>query len=186
MYSWYLIKMARYEEAIAEIKLARSLDPLTALTHAYLGYVLFCARHYDQAIETLENVLEMFPNYRNAHWLLGQVYLGKSMYEEALVEFQKIKTSDWIGITYAKMGKKEEALKILHDRLNASKKRNLRPTSLAMLYFALEERDTGFEWLAKGFEERDSWMPGIKTDPIFDNIRSDPRYKALLKKMNLE
>ncbi|MFC2141937.1 protein kinase [Acidobacteriota bacterium] len=186
MYSWYLIKMARYEEAITEIKLATSLDPLTALTHSYLGYVLFCARHYDQAIETQESVLKMFPNNANAHWLLGQVYLGKSMYEEALVEFQIIDHSTWIGITYAKMGKKEEALKKLNDILNASKKRNIRPIYLALIYFALDERDKGFEWLVKGFEERDSWTLDIKTDPIFDNIRSDPRYKALLQKMNLD
>jgi serine/threonine protein kinase/tetratricopeptide (TPR) repeat protein len=186
MYSGFLSTMARHEEAITEIKLARSLDPLMARTQTNVGYMLFNARHYDQAIETLENVLEMFPNDNSANFFLGQVYLGKSMYEEALVEFQKINSSYWIGITYAKMGKKEEALKILKDRLNASKKRNLRPSSFAMLYFALEERDKGFEWLAKGFEERDSWMAAIKTDPIYDNIRSDPRCKALLKKMNLE
>jgi len=185
MYSSFLTRMARHEEAITEIKLARSLDPLMARTQASVGYMLFNARHYDQAIETLESVLEMFPNDATAHFFLGQVYLGKSMYEEALVEFQTINSSNWIGIAYAKMGKKEEALKILNDRLNASKKRYIRPTVLANLYFALEERDKGFEWLAKGLEERDSWMTDIK-DPIYDNIRSDPRYKALLKKMNLE
>jgi len=186
---WYAIFLtiaARFDDAIREIKLAQELDPLSPRINVNVGHVLIQAQKYDQAIESLEEAIEMFPDHRSGYSLLGQAYLLKSKYEEALDQFQKIDHRFWIGITYAKMGKKIEAQKVLDDLIMQSELSYVRPFSIAEFYFALGEIDQGFEWLEKGYQERGDNIYELKVYPFFDSVRSDPRFTVLLKKMNLE
>jgi len=117
------------------------------------------------------------------------------MYEEALAEFNKEKelfgsgvldTEFFIGITYIKMGKREEAKQIQYDLIERSKKGHDVLYFIANLYFALGDNDLGFEWLNKAYEEQDSWLSYLKIDPSLDEVRSDSRFKALLNRVGWE
>ena len=186
--------MARSKESIEEIKKAHELDPFSLVINRVLGETFYYACQYDRAMEALQRTIEMNPEFSLAHLHLGKVYVQKSMYEEALAEFQKEKdifkgpdlsSEAWIGITYVRMGKKSEAQDILNDLMGRSNK-SFGLCALAGLCFALGKKDQGFEWLEKGYEERSIIYWVLRDDMLFGRVRSDPRFKALLKKMNLE
>jgi TolB-like protein/Tfp pilus assembly protein PilF len=192
--SEYLVIRARFDEAIEEITRALELDPLSLVSNRDLGMICYYARQYDHAIKALNKTVEMDPDFIHTHGLLGLVYLEKSMHEEALSEFQKEGTISkgieptaeiWIGIFYAKTGKVNKARKILEDLIKRSKQEFVSPYFIAILYFNLKEKDKGFSWLDKAYKENDSWLNFLKVDPGFDSVRSDPRFKALLKRMDL-
>jgi Tfp pilus assembly protein PilF len=90
-----------------------------------------------------------------------------------------------LGIVYARMGNLEEARRILTDWLARSRNEHVVPYAMALLHFALDDKDPGFEWLEKGFQEHDGWLMGIKVDYLLEDVRDDPRFRALLNKMNL-
>jgi tetratricopeptide (TPR) repeat protein len=187
-YSEYLAVMGRFKEAFREIKRAQELDPLSLIINTVEAYLLFFAREYDKGIEQCRKVLEMDPHFPPAHRYLGLNYWGNDMYEEALEEFEKMNNHLFQAVTYAKMEKVTEAKKILENLIEISNKEDVPGISLAIagIYFALGEDDQGFKWLERAYEKRDRGMVEIKVAPIYDSVRSDPRYKALLKKMNLE
>ena len=192
-YGLYLRGMGRYKEFIEETKKAHELDPFSLVTNRVMGEAFYNARQYDRAIEALQRTIEMDPNFSFAHLYLGKAYVQKSMYEKALAEFQKEKDVSvsedlspeaCIGITYALMGKKREAQDMLDDLMGRSNKVGL--GELAGLCFALGKKDQGFEWLKKGYEERSIIYWVLRDEMLFGSVRSDPRFKALLKQMNLE
>ena len=195
---WYallLMYMARFDEAIEEIEQARKLDALSPVINRNVALVFFYARQYDRALDAVQKTLEIEPNFSMTHSTLGLIYVQKSMYEEALEEFQKERNilgvwdhelENWIGMTYAKMGKKHKAREVLDNFIRKREQEYASPVYIARVYFALKENDEGFRWLDKAYQERDSCLLEIKVDPGFDSIRSGPRFKALLKKMGLE
>jgi len=195
---WYalqLMYLARFDEAIAEMKRARELDPLSLVISRNVAVAFFFARDYDRALEELKKTLEMDPSFSATHTWLAKVYLQKGMYDGALREFEKenVPSGGWDssieagkGITYLKMGKRSKGQKVLDGLLERAKEIYIPPILIAEFHFALGQNDQGFKWLDKGYEERDSTLLEIKVDPGFDCVRSDPRFKALLKKMGLE
>jgi len=195
---WYalqLMYMARFDEAIAEMKKAQESDPLSLVISRNAALVFYFGRDYDRALEELKKTLEMDPSFSLTRAWLAHVYLQKGLYKEALREFQKENVPPegldpslevGKGITYVKMGKRSKARKVLDGLLERAKEAYVPPILLADLHFALGENDQGFKWLNKGYEERDSTLLEIKVDPGFDSVRSDPRFKALLKKVGLE
>jgi serine/threonine-protein kinase len=194
-YAFHLIFMARIDEAIEEIKRAHELDPLSLVINRNMGQMLYYGRQYDKAIESLQRTLELDPNFVYTHLGLGWVYLKKSMYDEALRVLLKERQLSaiwdpyieaWIGVAYALMGKREEAHQILNDFLERSKQTYVPPYCLAIIYFALGEKEQGFIWLERGYEKRDKRLAFLQLDPVFESISSDPRYIVLLKKMGLE
>jgi len=194
-YAFHLIFMARIDEAIEEIERAHELDPLSLVINRNMGQMLYYGRQYDKAIEALQRTLELDPDFVYAHLGLGWVYLKKTMYDEALRVLLKERqlsaiwdpyVEAWIGVAYALMDKKEEARQILSDFLERSKQTYVPPYCLAIMYFALDEKDQGFSWLERGYEKRDKRLAFLQLDPVFEDISSDPRYIVLLKKMDLK
>jgi serine/threonine protein kinase len=193
-YAFYLMWNASFDNAIEEIRRARELDPLSLIISADIGQILIWARRYDEAIESLRETLRMDPNFRSVHSLIGQAYFFKSMYEEALDEFNKeeelfgsaVGSDALIGITYIKMGMIEEAKQILNDLIEKSKEGHDVSYFIASLCFWLGENNQGFEWLNRAYEDQDPWLWYLKVDPSLDIVRSDSRFKALLKKVGLE
>jgi adenylate cyclase len=183
---------AKYDDCLREYRRALELDPLNVAGHRNLGIAYFRAGQLEKAEETLKRTIEMDPSFLYTHLNLGYVYMLKNKHEEALAEIQNEPISSrailepHTGIVYARMGKKEEARKILNKYTELSKKEFTPHYFLGLLCFALEENDLGFQWLEKAFEEHDPWMLVLKIDFLLDSVRENPRFKILLKKMNLE
>jgi len=196
---WYailLLYLDRFDEAIREIHRALESDPLSLAINRDVGEVFFFAREYDRAADALQRAIEMDPNFPHSHSMLGRVYLEKSMYEEAIKEIQKEKEiwrrtgqgfygfalDIYIGIAYARMDRKDEAREIL-GRVESSQ---VGTYSKALLCFSLGENDKGFKYLDKEYEQPGNSIPSLKIDPLVDSVRSDPRLKELLRKVNLD
>jgi len=193
-YSLYLSEMGRHDEAIKEAKRGLESDPLSLDINNILGWILYLARRYDQEIEQFQNLLEIDQNYWIAYNNLARAYAGKEMYKIAIVEAQKaIELSGGntmaiaaLGYIYALTGRRDEAKKVLDDLFELSKQEYVSSFYVALVYSCLGQKDQAFEWLDKAYEEHDVYLSQLKVFPLFDSLRSDPRYKALLKKMNLE
>jgi serine/threonine protein kinase/Tfp pilus assembly protein PilF len=193
-YAEYLGHMGRHHESIAMGKRALELDPLSPIIGANLAAFFLFARQYDQAIEGCQKVLEIDSDFMTAHWILGLAYAEKQMYDEAVSQIQKAVDLSggndspllgWLGAIFSRSGKKDQAKKILVDLFEVSKRRYVSPFSIALNYLGLGQKDKTFEWLEKAYQERDHWMVSVRS-PLFDGLRSDPRFKALLKKVELE
>jgi len=131
------------------------------------------------------------PNHSVTHLNLGYVYIQKQMYDQAIREFKLSKSLDpefnesvvGLGIALAKAGQAEETENILTALQSASKQKYVPPVLLAYLHIALGQKDKAIQLLQKGFEERDVYMESLQVEPIFDPLRSDPRFQSLLDKM---
>jgi TolB-like protein/DNA-binding winged helix-turn-helix (wHTH) protein/Tfp pilus assembly protein PilF len=185
----------RIDESIQESKRALELDPLSIEYSNDLGAEFFLARRYDQAIEQEGKVLELDPNYLAVFYFRGMCYLKKSMYKEGMAEFEKgvaIGPDDPFALTglgygYAVTGRRAEAQKVL-DKLNGlSKHGYVSPVWRAKIYSGLRDKDKAFEWLERAYEDRSIVSVGyLKTNPMFDPLRSDARYADLLRRTNLQ
>jgi serine/threonine-protein kinase len=203
-YSRFLSWMARHEEAIREAKAAQDLDPLSVVVSNNLSLVFFHAGQYDQAKEQAKHTLEMDSKYFLAHAMLGWAYqaeartiinadLRKKKYEDALSEFEEAlglgaPPSLYIGdkgIIYALLGDRRKALEVLTklEQIVANHQ-YIEATSIASLLTVLGENDKALDLLEKAFENRDSSLVMLKIDRTWDNLRSHPRFVALVKKMN--
>jgi DNA-binding winged helix-turn-helix (wHTH) protein/TolB-like protein/Flp pilus assembly protein TadD len=190
-YGFYLAFMGQFDEAIAEMRRAQELDPVSLVRITGVAQVLLTARRYDEAIEQCRKALEMDPNLGFAHWLLGCAYLWKGMPEQAILAFQKsIPLSGdspdepaSLGLAYALSGKSGEARKIMEELKQRSKRKYLSSIIIATLHAALGEKDQAFALLDKAYDERDTLLILLKVEPMFDPLRSDPRFTDLLRRV---
>jgi serine/threonine protein kinase/Tfp pilus assembly protein PilF len=154
-YAEYLLAMGRQEEAIAEIKQAQELDPLSLIISSVVGWVFYYARQYDQAIAQCLKTLEMAPDFSIGHWILGRVYEQQSQFEKAIAELEKavaLSTSSpfalgSLGHAYAVSGKTSEARKVLEELMETSTRRYVSPYSIATIYAGCGESDLAFRCL---------------------------------------
>ncbi|HZV87505.1 MAG TPA: winged helix-turn-helix domain-containing protein [Candidatus Binatus sp.] len=190
-----LWQTGRLNEAIAETKRILELDPISLGNNVDLGVEYFLARQYDQVISQERKVLELDPNYIEAYYFRGISYLKKSMLEEGKADLEKglaIAPASEVALTgvgygYAVTGRRAEAHRVL-DKLNElSKRQYVSPIWRVKIYAGLEEKDKAFEWLEKAYEDHSIVSVGyIKTNPMFDPLRSDPRFADLLRRTNLQ
>jgi TolB-like protein/Tfp pilus assembly protein PilF len=196
-YAIFLMQMGRHDEAINEAERALELDPLSLFTNLDAGVVFCYANKPDRAIDVLRRILEMDPNYSLAHFYLRLAYWLKSKYEEATAEFQREMEGSsgveqiaqtMVGVICALTGKRDESMQIREGLLERSSREYIQAFLPALLSFALGETDRGFEWLDKAYEEHDIHLSFLKVFPLFDilDVRSDPRYIAMLKKIGLD
>jgi eukaryotic-like serine/threonine-protein kinase len=194
-YAFLLSNFGRHEEAIREIKIARSLDPLSPRISANVGFLLYSARRYGQAIEELRKALQVAPNHWITHKYLGWAYEAMGKYKEAIQFYRRNsglrgESQDGqanIAGCYALMGKHEEARKILNDIIEYSKGDYYSSVSIAEVFAALGDKDQTFAWLEKAFQERDPVLiDDLKNHHRFERVRSDPRFTDLLRRTGLE
>jgi serine/threonine-protein kinase len=197
-HQWYsvnLVQQARYEEALAEIKRAQELDPLSLVINLCVAEVFIYMRRYDLSVEQLKKTIELDPNFPGAHDDFGMLYTHLGKYDEAISEMQIFKQNVGadtiyaigdIGYVYARAGKRDEAIQILNKLFDWSKQGYTLSVQIAGVYVGLGDKDKAFEWLGKGYDEENNVLGYVKVDREWDDLRSDPRYTALLKKMGLE
>ncbi len=192
--SWYsecLAGMERLDEAMTEAKRALDLDPLSLMVKARVGWISYLARRYEAAIELERRTLEMDPNCTSAHYYLGVAYEQEARYQEAIEEFQTALslsgcpiTLGALGHAYAVSGESTRALKVLDRLKRLSKQRYVSPYSRALIYAGLGHNDHAFAWLQKAAVERGQGGHGLtnlKVDPRLDSLRSDPRFRRLVR-----
>ena len=190
-YAWHLSLLGRYDEAIAEMRKAENLDPLSLIINADLAELLLLAHSYDESIRQSRKTIEMDPNFALAHNQLGQAYLQKQMRDEAILELQKaVQLSAGsptclanLARAYAASGKKSEAAKLLTDLKKRSSPGYSHASEIAVVYAALGDKNQAMAWLEKGYEER--FNPGVLLRPGFDPLRSDPRFQELVRRIGL-
>jgi DNA-binding winged helix-turn-helix (wHTH) protein/TolB-like protein/tetratricopeptide (TPR) repeat protein len=192
-HQWYAILLAhlgRFDEAIAEAKRAVELDYFSPVMSTQLGSVLYRARQYDEAITTLRKTVDLEPNFVTAHAYLGLCYLMRGSYDEARAEFQRGRDAtpnnpDFVallGHTCARAGQLDQARRYEKELKEMARKVYVSPASDAYIYSAMGEMDTAFKWFEMSFEERTPAIRGLKTDPLNDLLRNDPRYDSLLRR----
>jgi serine/threonine-protein kinase len=193
-YGMCLAITGRFDESIGETKKAEELDPLEPFASAFVGWSLYMARRFDEAIEQNRKVIAMDPNYSIVYWYQAQSCTGRKLWDEAIASGQKhVQLSGGaafalatLGLVYGLAGMRDEALNALERMIALSKERYVSPFQLAWFYVGLGEKDQALENFEKAYTDRDSMMPYLGTFPLFDSVRSEPRFQALLKKMNLE
>ena len=183
-YAWYLDGMGRFDEAIAQINYAGELDPLSPNNRSQLGYVALHSRQYDRAIE----------EFRNSGWDigLGFAYGQKKMYPEAVAAFQRVESQRGrqpvvvaeLAWVYGLAGKKQEARKLIAELNEIAGHRYVAPSLFAIAYLGLGDKDKALTWIEKGYEEHDQWHFSLKVSPIPDPLRSEPRFQAVMRRMN--
>ena len=179
-------------EAIAQIRRALDLDPFSLLFNNKLSSAYYYSRDYKRALDQIKKTLELEPNASFLYSDMGFVYAQMGMYEEALAACQKgiILQKDnpaaltSLGITYALWGKITEAREVLDSLNHLAETRYVQPYSVASIYAALGENDKAINWLDRANSDR-SFMIYLGIDPIFDKLRSDPRYKVLIERVHL-
>ena len=190
-YSLYLMAMGRTQESLTQMNRARDLDPLSISMNFSLGWRLYMARQYDQAINQLRNTLEMDPNFALPRMVLGQAYEQKGLYQQAIVELQKAASISHdsppmlgaLGHALGVAGKKTEAEKILDQMLAQSKKQYVSPFYISIVYAGLHENEKAVDSLEKAYEDRSNAIIFLKVDPDFDGLRSNPRFQVLLRRL---
>jgi serine/threonine protein kinase/tetratricopeptide (TPR) repeat protein len=192
-YAFYLAALGRLEKALAEIKHAYKLDPLSLIINRDLGLIFYYARQPDRAIEQYQKTLELDPNFLLAHQALGRAYLVKGMHQEALAEIQEAAhlsgesavMSAALAHAYAATGQTAAARKILADLLERSKQSFVSPSSIAVIYAGLGDTENALRWLEQAFEERSVGLLTLKVHPIFDGLHPDARFQDLLRRIGL-
>jgi TolB-like protein/DNA-binding winged helix-turn-helix (wHTH) protein/Flp pilus assembly protein TadD len=190
-YAWHLSLMGRYPEAIAEMKKAQNLDPLSLIIQADLAELLVIAHEYDESIQQSQKAIEMDPNFAMAHNQLGQGYLEKHMNEPAVAQLRAAVQLSADSPTcvanlaraYAASGNKSEATDLLGELKKRSNANYSHGSEIATVYAALGDKDQAMIWLPKAYEER--FNPGVLLRPGFDPLRTDPRFQDIVRRVGL-
>ena len=192
LYSYLLSATGRLNESIDVIKRGLALDPLSLPLLDDTGQAYYWARRYDEALHQYRKSIDIDAAHPGAYSGVGVVYEQKGMYKEAIEAFQRAidsteRTSNLLGLlghAYALSGKRAEALKILDELKQMEKVKYVSPYDLAVLYTGLGEKDQAIEQLHKAYDQRAGWVFMLKTEPLFDPLRSDARFAALVQRLD--
>ena len=195
-HQWYafanLAVSQRFDEAIAEGKRAVELDPLSLIVNLSLAFDYYYARQYDNMIEQLRKIIELDQNWYQAHMALCWAYDLKGHLPEAVAECQKARGLNddpnalmTLAQVYAASGKRDEAMRILGQVNEIARQRYVAAYSFAAFYAGLDDKDQAFQWLERSLQDRAFEITYLKVDPAMDNLRSDPRYGELVRRIGL-
>jgi len=192
-YATFLSRMGRFDESLREARRAQELDPLSLSGNTMMGIHLGLARRDEEAIPWFRRVLAMDPSFLRAHFGLGLALVHRKRYDEAITELQKaVELSGGgaaqlgaLGYAYAVANRRAEALEIAERLKQRSREHYVPPAMVATVFSGLGDKDQAMTWLEKAIEEHDPWLTGLKVDPMFDPLRSDPRFLDLMHRVGL-
>lgn len=191
-YAHILSNSGRHEKAIEEIKLSKELDPLSLVTNALEGQILFFARRDDEALERLQRAIDLEPDFWLAHLFISRVFTEKAMHSEAVAAARKAaelsgnsQSHAYRAYALARWGKLSEARAVLNQLLKLSTERYVPPYNIALVYNAFGDREKAIDYLEKGVAEKDVRLVFLTVEPFWQNLQSEPRFRQLLKRMGL-
>jgi TolB-like protein/Tfp pilus assembly protein PilF len=199
-YASFLVQMGHFDRARQEIEYAQQLDPLSPIISSNAGFYSYFQHRYDEAIQQYQKTLEIDPQFWVAHHYLGLAYAKKGMHREAIEELRLLLGSPGsgplregsveedpevaasLGYVYANAGQAEPAQAILERLKKLAQQRYVSPLYMAIIATGLKNNDTAIEYLSSAFNNRHPGLVLIRVDPLFDDLRSDERFKELVKK----
>jgi len=190
-YANFLARLGRAEEANAFSTKALQLDSISPFVNGNLGSILYFTRQSDHLIEQAKKMLDLDPNSGDGHTWLGRAYLQKGMYEQAIPELQRVadpQSGDGLaqlGYAYGMAGRTAEARKVVADLEALAKRRYSSPVRIACVYIGLGDKERAFEWLEKGYAGRSDHLTQLRSECMFDSLRSDQRFIDLLQRVGL-
>jgi tetratricopeptide (TPR) repeat protein len=187
-----LLPMARIEESLAMVDEARRIDPLSLFVSASRGAVLLMARRIAEAEAEYRRALELDPDFWRPIVGLGRCYEAQGRYEDAIACFERatvvsdrVPTSiGALGRAYALAGRLPDAYKLLQELDELARRRYVSPYGKVLIYLGLSDEKV-FEWLEHSYSDRAGWLMYLATDPRFDPLRPDPRFRSLLERLHL-
>ncbi|HVB40361.1 MAG TPA: tetratricopeptide repeat protein [Terriglobales bacterium] len=194
---WYamscLAPLGRLQEALEELRMAQAVDPVSAIIARDLAVVHYYRRDFDLALEQCDHTIELNPHFAPAYWTLGRIQEQRGDYEEAAAAFQNairlVRSSPRfhgaLGHLYAVTKNRPACQKELEKLKEMAPERYVSPIEFAAIDFALGQRDAGFEWLDKACQDRCFELVYLNVDPTFDALRRDPRFQAVVRRLNL-
>jgi TolB-like protein len=178
--------------ALSEVRQALDLDPLSQRENAFAAWVHLWVRNFAQAAEQARKTLELFPESLQAYYVLGLAELCQSRYDKAIAAHEKAVAISpapisiaYLGCALARAGRTEAALTLLDDLLARREREHVPPRCLVFLYAALGNRDLAFEWLERAYEAHDPGLLVMRVMPLFEPLRSDPRFKRMLRQIGI-
>ncbi|MBI3400764.1 MAG: tetratricopeptide repeat protein [Acidobacteria bacterium] len=194
---WYaascLAPLGRLDEALDEMLVAQSLDPVSAIVASDVAAVHFYRRDFQTALERCDHTIELNPHFAAAYWMLGLVQEQLKDFDESEAAFQRAvhlspnmpRVHGALGRTFALSGRQAQALEVLAKLEAFAKQRYVSPMEFAWIHFALDQAEQGFRWLAKAAEDRAFELIHLNVDPRFDPLRDDRRFGAIRTRLGL-
>jgi tetratricopeptide (TPR) repeat protein len=194
------MQMGKFDHAKQEIEQAHQLDPLSPIISSNTGLYAYYEHNYDEAVDKYKKTLEADPDFWVARNYLGLAYVQKKMYADAISELRalikappdqtlsedvvarEIEASASLGFAYGMAGKRLEAEGILEHFAAISRRRYVSGLYFAIVYAGLKDNDRALEQLNLAFESRHPGLVLVRIDPVFDALRSDERFKQLIKR----
>jgi eukaryotic-like serine/threonine-protein kinase len=192
-YAEYLMTMGKHAEVMAKMKKGHELDPLSLIINVAVGWALYNARQYDEAIEQLRRTVELDPNYPVTYWILGLLLRMTGCYELAMSEGEKgVNLSGGsplmraaLAHTFSAAGRTTEAVQTLDELTELATHRYVASYFFAGIHVGLGENDRALEYLEKSYEEHSHWLIYLHIDPSMDGLRGNPRFQNLLHRVGL-
>jgi serine/threonine-protein kinase len=195
---WYamscLVPVGRLDEALEEMLIAQSLDPVSSIIARDLAALHYQRRDFDAALDQCDHTIELNPHFSPAYLTLGLIQEQRQDFDESAAAFQRAvhlspqtpRMTGALARTFALSGKRKLALKLLRDLERLAKDRYVSPFEFASIHLALGQMEAGYEWLERACQDRSFELILLKVDPRFDALRDDPRLTAAVKRLGLE
>ena len=167
------------------------LDPLSLIINVAVGWALYFARRYDEAIEHLRRTIDLDPNYPVTYWILGLLLRKTGRFDVAITEGEKAVTLSAgsplmraaLAHTLGAAGRTKEALEILDELTKLADQKYVAPYFFAGIHIGLGENKRAIEYLEKCYEEHSHWLIYLPIDPSIDALRDDPDFQDLLRRV---
>jgi tetratricopeptide (TPR) repeat protein len=192
-YSLYLGQLGRADEALAEAQRALDLEPVGLIGTYAVGLAHYYNRQFGVAAQFAHKALEIAPEFPPGRRLLGSTHLAQGRFQEAAVEFRRLYDAApdnslhaaWLAFAYGRAGERAKAREILNELVRESKVRFVPAAHIGIGYAGLDEVDTVMHWFEKAYVDRSQALTFLKAEPLFDPLRSDPRFDDLLRRVGL-